>query len=52
MIETIELLEAEACLEKRIAMFIDRHGANRQFSLAILQKIQKEYSYLPREGLN
>ena len=51
MIETIEILEAEASLEKCIDIIIDRYGANRQFSLAILHDIQKEYRYLPREAL-
>jgi NADH:ubiquinone oxidoreductase subunit E len=51
MIETIEILEAEACFEKCIDIIIDRYGANRQFNLAILHDIQKEYSYLPREAL-
>ena len=51
MIETIELLQAEPCLEERIDIIIDRYGANKQFSLAVLHDIQKEYSYLPREAL-
>ena len=42
MIETIEPLETETCLEKRIDIIMDRYGANRQFSLAILQDIQKK----------
>ena len=52
MIETIEPLETETCLEKRIDIIMDRYGANGQFSLAILHDIQKEYSFLPREALS
>lgn len=45
MIETIEPLETETCLEKRIDIIMDRYGANRQFSLAILHDIQKRVQF-------
>ena len=41
----------EATLEQRVDTIVDRYGANRQFSLAILQDTQKTYNYLPREAL-
>lgn len=46
MIEVVE-----ATLEQRIDTIVDRYGADRQFSLAILQDTQRTYSYLPREAL-
>ena len=36
---------------ERIDEIIDRYGADEQFSLAILQDIQKTYNYLPRMAL-
>ena len=41
----------EATWEQRIDAIVDRYGANRQFSLAILQDTQKTYNYLPRGAL-
>jgi NADH:ubiquinone oxidoreductase subunit E len=41
----------EATLEQHVDTIIDRYSANRQFSLAILQDIQRTYNYLPREAL-
>lgn len=41
----------EATLEQRVDTIVDHYGANRQFSLAILQDTQKTYNYLPREAL-
>ncbi len=35
----------------RINEIIDRYGADRTASLAVLQDIQHEYNYLPREAL-
>ena len=35
----------------RINEIIDRYGADRTASLAVLQDIQREYNYLPREAL-
>jgi NADH:ubiquinone oxidoreductase subunit E len=46
MIEVVE-----ATLEQCIDTIVDRYGANRQFSLAILQDTQRTYNYLPREAL-
>lgn len=36
---------------ERVNEIIDRHGAERMHALAILQDIQREYSYLPRPAL-
>jgi NADH:ubiquinone oxidoreductase subunit E len=41
----------EATMEQRVDAIIDRYGANKQFSLAVLQDTQKTYNYLPREAL-
>jgi NADH-quinone oxidoreductase subunit E len=41
----------EATVEQRIDAIVDRYGANKQFSLAVLQDTQKTYNYLPREAL-
>ena len=41
----------EAALEQQIDTIVDRYGANRQFSLAVLQDTQRAYGYLPREAL-
>jgi NADH-quinone oxidoreductase subunit E len=41
----------ETTLEQHIDAVVDRYGANKQFSLAILQDTQKAYNYLPREAL-
>ena len=38
-------------LEDRINEIVDRYGADRTASLAVLQDIQREYNYLPREAL-
>jgi NADH-quinone oxidoreductase subunit E len=38
-------------LEDRVNGIIDRYGADRIASLAVLQDIQREYNYLPREAL-
>lgn len=35
----------------RVNEIIDRYGADRMASLAVLQDIQREYNYLPREAL-
>ena len=35
----------------QIDAVIDRYDANRQFSLAILQDVQRAYNYLPRPAL-
>ncbi len=36
---------------ERVHEIIDRYGAARTASLAVLQDIQREYNYLPREAL-
>jgi NADH-quinone oxidoreductase subunit E len=36
---------------ERVNEIIDHYGADRTASLAVLQDIQREYSYLPREAL-
>jgi len=36
---------------ERVHEIIDRYGADRTASLAVLQDIQREYNYLPREAL-
>lgn len=41
----------EATMEQRVDAIVDRYGANKQFSLAVLQDTQKTYNYLPREAL-
>lgn len=41
----------EVTIEQRIDNIVDRYGANKQFSLAVLQDTQKAYNYLPREAL-
>jgi NADH-quinone oxidoreductase subunit E len=41
----------EATVEQRVDAIIDRYGADRTASLAVLQDIQREYSYLPRAAL-
>jgi NADH:ubiquinone oxidoreductase subunit E len=41
----------EAMMEQRVDAIVDRYGANKQFSLAVLQDTQKAYNYLPREAL-
>lgn len=35
----------------KVNEIIDRYGADRTVSLAVLQEIQQEYNYLPREAL-
>ncbi len=35
----------------KVNEIIDRYGADRTASLAVLQDIQREYNYLPREAL-
>ena len=42
---------AEAALLQQVDAIIDRYGANKQFSLAVLQDTQKTYNHLPREAL-
>jgi len=42
----------EATMEQRVDAIVDRYGANKQFSLAVLQDTQKTYNYLPREALD
>lgn len=37
--------------EERVNKIIDSYGADRTASLAVLQDIQREYNYLPREAL-
>ena len=37
--------------EERVDEIIGRYGADRTASLAVLQDIQREYNYLPREAL-
>jgi len=41
----------EATMEQCVDAIVDRYGANKQFSLAVLQDTQKTYNYLPREAL-
>ncbi len=41
----------EVVMEQQVDAIVDRYGANSQFSLAVLQDIQKTYNYLPREAL-
>jgi len=41
----------EAALEERIDAIVERYGANRQFTVAVLQDTQKACNYLPREAL-
>lgn len=36
---------------ERIDEIVDRYGAKRMYALAILQDIQREYDFLPREAL-
>ncbi|HEC34407.1 MAG TPA: NAD(P)H-dependent oxidoreductase subunit E [Chloroflexi bacterium] len=38
-------------VEDRVNEIVDRYGADRTASLAVLQDIQREYNYLPREAL-
>jgi len=45
-----EVVEATT-MEQQVDTIVDRYGANKQFSLAILQDTQKTYNYLPREVL-
>ena len=45
-----EIVEATT-MEQQIDAIVDRYGANKQFSLAVLQDTQKTYNYLPREVL-
>ena len=35
----------------RVNAIIDRYGANRMACLAVLEDIQREYNYLPREAI-
>lgn len=42
----------ETPLQERIDAIVDRYGADKQFSLAVLQDTQKAYNYLPREALD
>lgn len=46
----IAVVEAPT-MEQQVDAIVDRYGANKQFSLAILQDIQRTYNYLPREAL-
>jgi NADH:ubiquinone oxidoreductase subunit E len=45
-----EVVEATT-MEQQVNAIVDRYGANKQFSLAVLQDTQKTYNYLPREVL-
>jgi NADH:ubiquinone oxidoreductase subunit E len=45
-----EVVEART-MEQRVDAIVDRYGANKQFSLAVLQDTQRTYKYLPREAL-
>jgi len=51
MSESVETL-VETSLEERVDNIVERYGAEKQFSLAVLQDIQKTYNYLPREALD
>jgi len=51
MSEAVET-PVETSLEQYIDAVVDRYNADQQFSLAILQDIQKTYSYLSREALD
>jgi NADH:ubiquinone oxidoreductase subunit F (NADH-binding)/NADH:ubiquinone oxidoreductase subunit E/NAD-dependent dihydropyrimidine dehydrogenase PreA subunit len=42
----------ETSLEERVDAIVDRYGADKQFSLAILQDTQRVYNYLPRQALD
>lgn len=47
----------ETSLEEQVDVLViddivDRYGADKQFSLAILQDIQRTYNYLPRQALD
>jgi NADH:ubiquinone oxidoreductase subunit E len=46
-----ETPEVSADFASLIDAIVDRYGANKQFSLAILQDTQRAYRYLPREAL-
>jgi NADP-reducing hydrogenase subunit HndA len=46
-----ETSEVSADFASLIDAIVDRYGANKQFSLAILQDTQRAYRYLPREAL-
>jgi hypothetical protein len=52
MIETIEPLETQTCLEKRIDIIIDRSVQIGSSAWLFCMISKKEYSYLPREALN
>lgn len=41
----------ETTMEQKLDAIIDRYGASKQFSLAVLQDTQRAYNYLPREAL-
>lgn len=42
----------ETSLEEQVDAIVDRYGADKQFSLAILQDTQRVYNYLPRQALD
>lgn len=45
--------EGESAMNaNRVGEIIDQYGADRTASLAVLQDIQREYNYLPREALD
>ncbi|HAU32233.1 MAG TPA: NAD(P)H-dependent oxidoreductase subunit E [Desulfotomaculum sp.] len=39
-------------MKKKLKEIIKKYGSNRSFLVPILQDIQREYDYLPREALN
>lgn len=42
----------ETSLEEQVDAIVDRYGADKQFSLAVLQDVQRTYNYLPRQALD
>ncbi|HAG10893.1 MAG TPA: NAD(P)H-dependent oxidoreductase subunit E [Desulfotomaculum sp.] len=39
-------------MKKKLKEIVKKYGSNRSFLVPILQDIQREYEYLPREALN
>ena len=44
--------KATTTIEVKTKEIIEKHGGNKSFLIAILQDIQEQYNYLPKEALN
>src|SRR5574340_1783226 len=44
-------MKRDTTMEKTVKEIVDRHGAKKNSLIAILQDIQEEFKYLPKEAL-